>query len=147
MNDLIRVAELLSDGGEGDTSFWSYFEDNIISNSRSLTEEELIASLEALQRRKRRSISVWTAMESEVVQRIPNMDVEQIIRLLHIFTKFKKEHLLWNAFSDRILTFKGDLNIDEVLMILKLFHEGKRKLSKIWSFLMEKYLLGKGYML
>lgn len=48
MNDLIRVAELLSDGGEGDTSFWSYFEDNIISNSGSLTEEELIASLEAL---------------------------------------------------------------------------------------------------
>ncbi|TNV74384.1 hypothetical protein FGO68_gene3250 [Halteria grandinella] len=145
MKDLILIGHYLSLGCEGEHSFWTYFEDSVITHSSQLTSQSLIVVLEALQRRVRRSVSVWTALESELEPMIPQLSPDELIRVIRIFNAFKKEHTLWPSFNDAICSYE-QLSKEQVYDIMKLCHEDDRK-RRVWVHFLEKFLIKKGYFL
>jgi hypothetical protein len=84
-------------------------------------------------------------MENQLIKKIPFIDSTYLVQLLEIFSTFKKDHLLWQPFGERILNI--DLSREEIYSILKAFNLGRRERTKVWSHILDKYLIGKAIFL
>ena len=131
---------------EGETSFWNFFEEIIVHNFMNASSDLIIRSAEALMHRCRKSLRTWDVLIKLIEVRLPECNPDEVIRILHIFTTFKKDHNLWQEISNQIETF-NHLTKEEVYQIAYLYHKGDRRKTSVWTFLQDKYLLGRGFYL
>ena len=150
IHSILHIAHLYAQGQEGDSSFWNLFEETVTQYSSTMSDDQLMEALETLQDKGRRIFSQFSSViDFEVKDRIPKLDINQTIRMLKVITKYRHNHEHWKAFSGRIIKPSGELeplDKEQVLDICRAYNTGKRDKTKVWIFLYDRYLIGKGFL-